>query len=222
MLVVASFVAGLLMNQPLTTRQSSPLAAARVSAHPICAIRESRVAKVKEWAPGERYRNTPVDAPVKFYNGRNKELLAKNKADISKKAGKRKIIVLTGGSSGLGLFCIEALLKNHEGYFVIAAVRDPEKMVEAAEKAGLSDNDYTAMELQLASFQVQAESCVRDEGMVCASGWGAMVLRSWRDALSHTCLGSRMFSSQPRKHVPSPVGQGLRCRPEANAAGRKA
>jgi len=36
---------------------------------------------------------------------------------------------------------------------VIAAVRDPEKMHEAATKAGLKSTDYVAMELQLASLQ---------------------------------------------------------------------
>ena len=49
--------------------------------------------------------------------------------------------------------CVQALLKAHKDYFVVAAVREPEKMHAAAEKAGISRSDYAAAELQLASFQ---------------------------------------------------------------------
>jgi len=117
------------------------------------AIRESRVAKIKEFSPGERYRQMKADGK-KFYAGRKPGARDSLKKQM-KNVGKRKVVVITGASSGLGYYCIQAMLTNaaHEGHFVVAAVRDPEKMHEAAAKAGLSPSDYAATELQLASFQ---------------------------------------------------------------------
>lgn len=40
-----------------------------------------------------------------------------------------------------------------QDYYVVAAVRDPAKMHEAAEKLGVASTDYAAVELQLASLQ---------------------------------------------------------------------
>lgn len=42
------------------------------------------------------------------------------------KIGLRKLVVITGASSGLGLSCAESLAKNGK-YFVVMAVRDVEK-----------------------------------------------------------------------------------------------
>jgi protochlorophyllide reductase len=42
------------------------------------------------------------------------------------KIGTRKLVVVTGASSGLGLNCAAALVKNGS-YFVVMAVRDVEK-----------------------------------------------------------------------------------------------
>jgi hypothetical protein len=40
-----------------------------------------------------------------------------------------------------------------QGYYVIAAVRDPAKMDEAAGKLGISPKDYQAMKLECASLK---------------------------------------------------------------------
>lgn len=65
-----------------------------------------------------------------------------------------QVVVITGASSGLGLNCVEALEKaSKSDYFIVCAVRDPEKMHEVADKAGIDRKDYAATELQLASFQ---------------------------------------------------------------------
>ena len=72
-------------------------------------IRESRVAKVKEYAPGERYR--AADQPAKYYEGRDKQARS-NLQKALKDVGKRKVVVLTGCSSGLGYFCIQALVRR--------------------------------------------------------------------------------------------------------------
>ena len=63
--------------------------------------------------------------------------------------------VVTGASSGLGLAATIALLDGarKKGYFVVAAVRDPERMEKVALENGISRNDYVAMKLELASLQ---------------------------------------------------------------------
>jgi len=68
------------------------------------------------------------------------------------KVGTRKVVVITGASSGLGLSATKALLAQG-GHFVIAAVRDPAKMDAVAQENQLSKNDYVAMKLELASLQ---------------------------------------------------------------------
>merc|ERR1719502_1870448 len=49
--------------------------------------------------------------------------------------GTRRVVVVTGASSGLGLSAAKALCD--QGYFVIAAVRDPSKMDAAAKESGI-------------------------------------------------------------------------------------
>lgn len=68
------------------------------------------------------------------------------------KVGLRELVVVTGASSGLGLACAKALASKGQ-YFVICAVRDPAKMDEVAKREGIKSSDYTAMKLELASFQ---------------------------------------------------------------------
>jgi len=64
----------------------------------------------------------------------------------------KKICVVTGTSSGLGLKTTKALLKTGF-YHVIGAVRDMEKMAVVAEEEGFgSDENFTPMQLDLASF----------------------------------------------------------------------
>jgi len=89
----------------------------------------------------------------KFYQGRDESSVAALKKAMGD-VGNRKIVVITGCSSGLGFFCVKHLLKeSRDGYYVVAAVRDPAKMDEEAESLGISKKDYTAVELQLASFE---------------------------------------------------------------------
>ena len=66
--------------------------------------------------------------------------------------GFRKLAVVTGASSGLGLWTAKALADKGD-YFVVCAVRDVEKMDAKAKEVGISKNDYCAMKLELGSFQ---------------------------------------------------------------------
>ena len=67
------------------------------------------------------------------------------------KIGTRRLVVITGASSGLGLSATKSLAD--EGYFVVAAVRDTKKMDAVAKENGISKNSYVAMKLELASLQ---------------------------------------------------------------------
>ena len=73
-------------------------------------------------------------------------------AQALKEVGKRKICVITGASSGLGLHAVTALTSSYEGYYVIAAVRDTAKMDEAAAEMGIDAKDYKAVKLECASL----------------------------------------------------------------------
>mmetsp|Transcript_16644 Transcript_16644/g.22018 ORF Transcript_16644/g.22018 Transcript_16644/m.22018 type:complete len:436 (+) Transcript_16644:128-1435(+) len=66
------------------------------------------------------------------------------------KAGTKKLVVVTGASSGLGRETTKALLK--QGYFVICAVRDPEKMAAVARENNFNSKNYAILELDLASL----------------------------------------------------------------------
>jgi len=66
--------------------------------------------------------------------------------------GTRRVVVVTGASSGLGLATTVAFAKQKD-YFVIAAVRDPAKMDAVAKEAGIPKGSYVAMKLELASLQ---------------------------------------------------------------------
>lgn len=68
------------------------------------------------------------------------------------KAGTRKLCVVTGASSGLGLATVKALADEGSTY-VICAVRDPEKMRAVAKEAGIKEDAYTAMKLELGSLK---------------------------------------------------------------------
>lgn len=68
------------------------------------------------------------------------------------RVGTRRLVVITGASSGLGLWAAKALADKGD-YFVICAVRNPAKMDKVAKEIGLSKNDYIAMQLELASLQ---------------------------------------------------------------------
>jgi len=68
------------------------------------------------------------------------------------RVGTRRVVVVTGATSGLGLWCTKALCDTGK-YFVICGVRNPEKMEKAALEVGIGKNDYLAMKLELGSLQ---------------------------------------------------------------------
>ena len=109
MLLLAGVLSSSLLLQPLApSRPARPFA--RTPPLVTASILErTRSGTLTEVQPGERYRAD--DQPAKYYSGpnpANKAALQKMKKDI----GKRKLVVITGASSGLGLFCFEALLAN--------------------------------------------------------------------------------------------------------------
>ena len=63
----------------------------------------------------------------------------------------KKIVVITGTTSGLGKETVRALLKKDK-YFVIAANRDVEKMKQVAERENFDISNLAIVELDLASF----------------------------------------------------------------------
>jgi len=68
------------------------------------------------------------------------------------KFGKKKLVVITGTSSGLGRKTAGALLQTGK-YHVVGAVRDLDKMEVIAELDGFDPADFTAMECELNSYQ---------------------------------------------------------------------
>ena len=74
------------------------------------------------------------------------------------KFGDKKLVVVTGTSSGLGRATARALLRTGQ-YHVVGAVRDMEKMEAVAEIEGFSPDFFTPMEVELNSFQSVRDFC---------------------------------------------------------------
>lgn len=68
------------------------------------------------------------------------------------KIGLRKLTVITGASSGLGLSTATALV-NSGRHFVVMACRDVEKGKKVAKELNFPDGSYTVMKLELANLQ---------------------------------------------------------------------
>ncbi|CAJ1335235.1 unnamed protein product [Effrenium voratum] len=66
--------------------------------------------------------------------------------------GEKKLVVITGTSSGLGKATAKALLRAND-YHVVGAVRDLEKMQVVAELEGFDMDSFTPMQVDLASFE---------------------------------------------------------------------
>mmetsp|Transcript_12244 Transcript_12244/g.19537 ORF Transcript_12244/g.19537 Transcript_12244/m.19537 type:complete len:427 (-) Transcript_12244:149-1429(-) len=92
---------------------------------------------------------TQTELPEKIYLPEDKES-AKVLGGI--KIGSRKLTVITGASSGLGLNCAVALSKTGR-HFVVMAVRDVEKGKRVAQEMGMPENSYVVMKLELGSLQ---------------------------------------------------------------------
>ena len=81
---------------------------------------------------------------------RPSSMLKRRKA--AKVYGDKKIAVITGASSGLGLQTAAELLGTGE-YHVFGAVRDLKKMHAAARDMDFPDEHFTALEVELGSFE---------------------------------------------------------------------
>jgi len=88
-----------------------------------------------------------TEMPSKFYFKKETP-----KALGGLKIGLRKLVVVTGASSGLGLTAASTLAKSGR-YFVIMACRDIEKAEKVAKKSGMPDGSYSVLKLELASLQ---------------------------------------------------------------------
>mmetsp|Transcript_6467 Transcript_6467/g.12938 ORF Transcript_6467/g.12938 Transcript_6467/m.12938 type:complete len:531 (-) Transcript_6467:147-1739(-) len=76
---------------------------------------------------------------------------AKNKMEVKKQFGDKKLVVITGTSSGMGRRAAKALLRTGE-YHVIGAVRDLDKMDVVADLDEFDRSSFTPMHLDLNSF----------------------------------------------------------------------
>lgn len=92
---------------------------------------------------------TQVELPEKIYLPEDKET-AKVLGGL--KIGTRKLTVITGASSGLGLNCAATLAKTGR-HFVVMACRDVEKGKQVAKEMNMPDNSYVVMKLELGSLQ---------------------------------------------------------------------
>lgn len=81
-----------------------------------------------------------------------------NEERIAEIFGERKLVVVTGASSGLGRKAALALLNSGE-YHVIGAVRDMDKMEAVAEIDGFDMKHFTPMECELNSFASVRQFC---------------------------------------------------------------
>jgi protochlorophyllide reductase len=92
---------------------------------------------------------TQTELPEKLYLPKDKEA---PKVLGGTKIGSRRLTVITGASSGLGLNCAVALAKTGR-HFVVMACRDVEKGKRVAKEMGMPDGSYVVMKLELANLQ---------------------------------------------------------------------
>jgi len=92
---------------------------------------------------------TTAELPEKLYFPKEKEI---PKVLGGIKIGLRKLTVITGASSGLGLNTAETLVKTGR-HFVVMAVRDVEKGKKVAKELNFPEGSYTVMKLELANLQ---------------------------------------------------------------------
>jgi protochlorophyllide reductase len=93
---------------------------------------------------------TETDLPSKLYFPKEDKEPAKVLGGL--KIGTRKLTVITGASSGLGLNCAATLAKTGR-HFVVMAVRDVEKGKRVAQEMNMPPNSYVVMKLELGSLQ---------------------------------------------------------------------
>jgi len=117
--------------------------ATKVTSPLVEGIKSSR----SEIPPSERL--TTVELPEKYYFPTEKET---PKVLGGVRIGTRKLCVITGASSGLGLNCAATLVKTGR-HFVVMACRDVKKAKKIAKKMNFPEGSYTVMKLELASLQ---------------------------------------------------------------------
>ena len=93
---------------------------------------------------------TQTELPEKLYNPKEDKEIAKVLG--GSKIGTRRLTVVTGASSGLGLNCAATLAKSGR-HFVVMAVRDVEKGKRVAKEFGMPEDAYVVMKLELGSLQ---------------------------------------------------------------------
>lgn len=157
-----------------------------------------------------------------------KELERKIFAQMSKEAASKKLktdkklVVLTGASSGLGRKTALALLRSGE-YHVIGAVRDLDKMEAVAEVDGFDMENFTPMYCEMNSFESVRQFCQNVEEfrgdkpidrLICNAGVYQPSLRyaKWSkdgheqtmqiNFLSHFLMISKMIKSMDKSEDP--------------------
>jgi light-dependent protochlorophyllide reductase len=80
------------------------------------------------------------------------------KQEATEKFGDKKLVVITGTSSGLGRKTARALLRTGK-YHVVGAVRDLDKMDLVAELEGFDPENFTPMHVELNNFTSVREFC---------------------------------------------------------------
>lgn len=106
-----------------------------------------------EKAPSSTERSamlTQTELPEKLYFGSEDKEFPKVLGGI--KIGTRELVVITGASSGLGLYCAKTLISTGK-YFVVMACRDIKKAKKVAKKNGFDEGSFTVMKLELGSLQ---------------------------------------------------------------------
>ena len=96
--------------------------------------RNKVASKIPEPEPGARYR--AEQQPARYYEGRNPVNAVALKRAM-KDIGKRKLVVITGSSSGLGLYCFEALLKKKSEVHQLASFSSSRPQRSALQRAHL-------------------------------------------------------------------------------------
>mmetsp|Transcript_4523 Transcript_4523/g.8218 ORF Transcript_4523/g.8218 Transcript_4523/m.8218 type:complete len:416 (-) Transcript_4523:227-1474(-) len=117
-------------------RASLRAGALRSSANGVA--RNGRVSFVRPNNPAARATSAQRAAPLALF-GRGE------------KKPKRKTVILTGASSGLGLATLRSLMDTDE-WHVICGVRDPEKMQSIIDEEGYPRDSYTIIPLELKSL----------------------------------------------------------------------
>jgi len=115
----------------------------------------SRVNSVAKQNKFVAFNNDAFTAPV-VVRSKSELSMVLNKLDLPPvlggvKSGNKKLVVVTGASSGLGRECAKDLINRD--FFVVCAVRDPEKMKAVAKEYGFKQSNFAILELDLASLE---------------------------------------------------------------------